>query len=182
MVLEPGHDFLLVADADGPSDGRAERVAAVEGQVDGVAEADPFFVGEQVAEAAVAVGDCFVGAHGLCRVRVANGPFVSFYEGGEALGGVGEVVDDPFGCCVLASSGLVGIGAVERAGEGVVKVALFDDDFDGGIVGPVYRLASKGLSHQLFSPNYSPFQSKKASHEILGRLEHTILCLPITSY
>lgn len=57
VVLEAGEDFLLEADADGAAGLGAEGVVAVELEVVGVAEADPFFVGEEGAEAAVAVGN-----------------------------------------------------------------------------------------------------------------------------
>lgn len=57
VVLEAGEDFLLETDADGAAGLGSEGVVAVKLEVVGVAEADPFFIGEKGAEAAVAACD-----------------------------------------------------------------------------------------------------------------------------
>lgn len=57
MVGQAGNDFLLETDADGAAVLGTKGAVAVELQVVGVTEADPFFVGEEGAEAAVAVGN-----------------------------------------------------------------------------------------------------------------------------
>lgn len=57
MVFEPRDHFLHIADADGAAGGRLEAVAAGEGEVNAIFEADPFFVGEEVAESVVAEDD-----------------------------------------------------------------------------------------------------------------------------
>lgn len=62
MVCQAGEDFFDVADADGAAGGGLEVVVACEGEVEGVFEAEPFGVGEEVAEGGVAEGDGFVGA------------------------------------------------------------------------------------------------------------------------
>lgn len=50
VVGQAGEDFFDVADADGAAGGRLEVAVAGEGEVEGVFEAEPFFVGKEVAE------------------------------------------------------------------------------------------------------------------------------------
>jgi hypothetical protein len=57
VVLEAGERFLDVAYADCATCGRLEGGAAGEVEVEGIFEADPFVVGEEVAEGGIAVGD-----------------------------------------------------------------------------------------------------------------------------
>ena len=65
VIGEAGVEFFDVADADAAAAGGGEAVVAVELEVDGIFEALPFGVGEEIAPFAVAKGDGFVGAHGL---------------------------------------------------------------------------------------------------------------------
>jgi hypothetical protein len=57
VVLEAGERFLDVAYTDCATCGRLKGTTAGEVKVEGVFEADPLVVGEEVAEGGVAVGD-----------------------------------------------------------------------------------------------------------------------------
>jgi hypothetical protein len=118
VALEAGVDLLDIADAYTAADGGAEAVVAVELEVDAVFEALPFFVGEEVAEGAVAECDCLVGAEGLCLfavsaattgnesayvVGIGYGPVVATRQGLQTLGRVGKIDILPDAACVVAT-------------------------------------------------------------------------------
>ncbi len=65
MVGEAGVEFFDVADANAATGGRGEAVVAVELEVDGVFEALPFFVGEEVAPFGISEGYGLVWAESL---------------------------------------------------------------------------------------------------------------------
>lgn len=80
------------------ANGAVERVGGGEVHVDGVAKALPFFICEEIAELAEAVGNSFVGAHGLRIVNILGRPVKPVSHGFESSG-----------CCIGLDSRLYGM-------------------------------------------------------------------------
>lgn len=139
--------------------GILEGIVSSKSKIDRVRKANPFLIREEVAEAAEPVGDRLIRTHGLRGVGVLNRPVEAVDHVLETGRGVGEVVRDPNLGRLIAAVLLAGVGAVKIAGERVVGPILLDDDFDGGVPGPL--------------------ETEEAREPVLGGLEHPVLRLQV---
>ena len=88
-----------------------------------------------------------------------------------------QVIANPYLQSLIALPVLRRVGTVLGAGEGVVEATCLDNDLNGRIICPI----NISIEHSR-TLRCLPFQSKKASHKVFSRLEHSILrlCLLVT--
>lgn len=89
---------------------------------------------------------------------------------------IAQVVFHPDAVGVRAGQVLLGVGAVQVAGQGVVGLGLLDDDLDRGVVGPV-RLSTQETQSETRGVQHPPFETKESGQEVLRGLEHAVLGL-----
>jgi len=83
-----------------------------------------------------------------------------------------QVIANPYLQSLIALPVLRRVGTVLGAGEGVVEATCLDNDLNGRIICPI----NISIEHSR-TLRCLPFQSKKASHKVFSRLEHSILRL-----
>lgn len=117
----------------------------------------PLFVGEETTEGRVSQSNGLVSAKALGVVGIGNSPVVTLNERSNAGGGVYEINGGPLGASVSPTSRDAGVGVwtLVVASQTVVEGVLLDDQFQGGVLGPL--------------------EPEETGKEILGRLGHAIL-------
>ena len=95
MTLQPGKNFLDIANTNGASGGRLETISAGKVHVETLLKVEPLLVSEQLAEGAVSESDGLVSAELLCIIRICSRPVEAAAHGVETAGSVGQVGADP---------------------------------------------------------------------------------------
>ena len=146
LVREACEKLLLVAKALGAAGGRAEAVIVVVFDVEGLLEATPFILGEEVAEVRLTEVASFVCADGLHGVGVVVCESETFgRELVHAFRGVTDVewdiLEEKIKVTQIRALQVVFEAAVIRC-QGVVLCTAFrdDDDVEEGVVGECTKL------------------------------------------
>ena len=95
MTLQPGKNFLDIANTNSASGGRLEAISAGKVYVEALLKVEPLLVCEQLTEGTVTESDSLVSAELLCIVRVCRRPVEAAAHGVETASSVGQVGADP---------------------------------------------------------------------------------------